>query len=396
MKSNNSWRRMNPWLHMPRKSMVGFLLAVFFVFTVIGFANDILDMGREPKIRFVLVVVLSGLFAVGYALGGIGLRQRFWMAVVPIFIVQYWVNWWIAHHFPDGPQLAQTAEMRQLQGRITFDAVATITAVSLGYACFVFVSIREGKRYGKTREEMALLESELAAARQVQEVIVPSPSDSYPGFIVESVYKPAQQVGGDFFQILPTADSGLLVVFGDVAGKGLPAAMQVAMLVGLIRATAEYTTDPVVMLRKLQDRLVDRSGAGISTALAAHITDDGKVTIANAGQLSPYLDGQEVELAGALPLGVSSGGGEYESVRVELQPGSRLTFFSDGVVEAQSEDGELFGFERAKRISTEDAAAIVEAAVQFGQSDDITVVTIQRKKTEDEAASMQLETARSV
>jgi Stage II sporulation protein E (SpoIIE) len=375
MNDPNSWRHVNPWRNMPRKSMVGFLLAVFFVFTVIGFANDILDMGREPKIRFVLVVVLSGLFAVCYAVGGIGLRRRFWMAIIPIFIVQYWTNWWIAHHFPDGPQL----EMQRLQGRLTFDAVATIVAVSLGYTCFVFVSIREGKRYGKTREAMALLETELAAARQVQEVILPSPGDSYPRFLIESVYKPAQQVGGDFFQILPIQNSGLLMVFGDVAGKGLPAAMQVSMLVGLIRATAEYTSDPVVMLRKLHERLVDRSAAGISTALAVHITEDGRVTIANAGQLSPYLDGQEVELTGALPLGVSTGG-EYQTVKVELRPGSRLTFFSDGVLEAQSEDGELFGFERAKKISTEDAAAIAEAAVQFGQSDDITVVTIERKK----------------
>jgi phosphoserine phosphatase RsbU/P len=75
-----------------------------------------------------------------------------------------------------------------------------------------------------------------------------------------------------------------------------------------------------------------------------------------------------------------STGGEYQTVKVELRPGSRLTFFSDGVLEAQSEDGELFGFERAKKISTEDAAAIAEAAVQFGQSDDITVLTIERKK----------------
>jgi serine phosphatase RsbU (regulator of sigma subunit) len=284
--------------------------------------------------------------------------------------------------------------MQRLQGRLTFDAVATIAAVSLGYACFVFVSIREGKRYGKTREEMALLESEVSAAREVQEVIVPSPGDSYPSFIVESVYMPARQVGGDFFQILPTADGGLLIVFGDVAGKGLPAAMQVAMLVGLIRATAEYTTDPVVMLSKLQERLVDRAGAGFSTALAAHITGDGKVTIANAGQLSPYLDGQEVELAGALPLGVG-GGGEYEAVRLELRPGSRLTFLSDGVVEAQTKDGELFGFERAGKISTQDAAAIAEAAVRFGQCDDITVVTIERKRVGAEVKSVQLETAAS-
>ena len=388
----------SPWRGMPRKSVVGFLLAVFFVFTVIGFANDILDMGREPKIRFALVVLLSGLFAVAYASSGIRLRQRFWMALLPIYAVQYLVNEWIANRFPDGPQLAQTTEMQRLHGRLTFDAVATIIAVSLGYTCFVFVSIREGKRYGKTREEMAVLESEVTAAREVQEVIVPSPGDSYPGFIVESVYKPAQQVGGDFFQIVPTAGNGLLIVFGDVAGKGLPAAMQVAMLVGLIRATAEYTTDPVMMLRKLQERLVDRSGAGFSTALAAHITGDGKVIIANAGQLSPYLDGQEVELAGALPLGVSSGG-EYEAVRLELRPGSRLTFFSDGVVEAQTKDGELFGFERARKISTQDAAAIAEAAVRFGQCDDITVVTIERKSAADQVASSgaeQLETMRLV
>jgi Stage II sporulation protein E (SpoIIE) len=382
---------------MPGKSVAGFLLAVFFVFTVIGFANDILDMGRQSNTRFVLVVLLSGLFAVGYAAGGISLRQKFWMAVIPIFFLQFWVNKWIANRFPDGPQLAQTTEMQKLQGRLAFDAVATITAVSLGYACFVFVSIREGKRYGKTREEMALLQSEVTAAREVQEVLVPSPGDSYPGFVVESVYKPAQQVGGDFFQIVPTADNGLLIVFGDVAGKGLPAAMQVAMLVGLIRATAEYTTDPVQMLHKLQERLVDRSAAGFSTALAAHIAGDGTVTIANAGQLSPYLDGQEVELAGALPLGVSSGG-QYEAVRLELQPGSRLTFFSDGVVEAQGKDGELFGFDRAKKISTQDASAIAEAAVRFGQSDDITVVTIERKAASDQVASFrseQLETAPS-
>ena len=342
---------------MPRKSIVAFLLAVFFVFTVIGFANDILDMGHQPHGRFALVVVLSGLFAVGYAIAGISLRGRSWKIIFPILIVQFLVNGWLSNQFPDTPRPAPTPELMRLQGRLTFDAVATIVAVSLGYICFVHVSISEGKRYGKTREEMALLESELAAARQVQEVILPSPGASYHGFIVESVYKPAQQVGGDFFQILPTADGGLLLVFGDVAGKGLPAAMQVSMLVGLIRATAEYTSDPVLMLRKLHERLVDRCAAGISTALSAHISRNGNVTIANAGQLSPYLDGQEVELAGALPLGVSSGG-EYQAVSLELHPGSRLTFFSDGVVEAQNQKGELFGFDRAKNISTETATAV--------------------------------------
>ena len=69
----------------------------------------------------------------------------------------------------------------------------------------------------------------------------------------------------------------------------------------------------------------------------------------------------------------------YETTQFHLPHSSRLTFYSDGVVEAQNQKAELFGFDRAKRLSTQPAAAIVEAAVQFGQSDDITVVTIARQ-----------------
>jgi len=110
----------------------------------------------------------------------------------------------------------------------------------------------------------------------------------------------------------------------------------------------------------------------------ARISATGSVTIANAGHLSPYLDGKEVELPGALPLGVMTGVA-YETTQLFLAPGSRLTFYSDGVVEAQNQNGELFGFDRAREISTQPAAAIVEAARQFGQEDDITVVTIFRQ-----------------
>ena len=84
-----------------------------------------------------------------------------------------------------------------------------------------------------------------------------------------------------------------------------------------------------------------------------------------------------MELPGALPLGVMIGGA-YDTTEFYLAPGSRLTFYSDGVIEAQNPRGELFGFDRAKEISTQPAATIAEAAKQFGQEDDITVVTITR------------------
>jgi serine phosphatase RsbU (regulator of sigma subunit) len=144
------------------------------------------------------------------------------------------------------------------------------------------------------------------------------------------------------------------------------------------------------MLRRLHDRLVGRAFGGFATALAAHIASDGHVTIANAGHLSPYLDGREIELTGALPLGIE-GGGRYDAKRFELRPGSRLTFYSDGVVEAQNQKGELFGFDRAKAISTQSAASIVEAAVRFGQADDITVVTIERLVSSEASATLKEE-----
>ena len=118
-------------------------------------------------------------------------------------------------------------------------------------------------------------------------------------------------------------------------------------------------------------------GGGFSTGLAARISRDGSVVIANAGHLLPYLDGKEIELSGALPLGVAPGT-KYETVQFDLPPGSRLTFVSDGVVEAQNQRRELFGFDRARNLSMQSATAIAEAARQFGQCDDITVVTIER------------------
>ncbi len=380
MPSPTSVESFDPWREVPRKSIVIVLLAVFLLFTTIGFANDIMSLGREPLVRFALGTLLCGSFAVVYAVVGVSLRQNWWKAVLPIIVVQIVAMSFLGNRFPDLPQLipVNAAALGNLRARLSFDSIATMIVVSLGYTGFFYVLVFEARRYVKTRTEKALLENEMAAARQVQRVILPDRHQPFPGFAVDSAYKPAREVGGDFFQILPVADGGLLLVIGDVSGKGLPAAMLVALLVGSIRAVAEDTRDPVVLLRRLHDTLIGRAPDGFATALAVLIANNGLVTLANAGHLSPYLDGQEIELPGALPLGIG-GGGRYEATMVELRPGSRLTFLSDGVVEAQNERRELFGFDRAKAISRESAATVADAAVQFGQDDDITVVTIERR-----------------
>jgi serine phosphatase RsbU (regulator of sigma subunit) len=140
---------------------------------------------------------------------------------------------------------------------------------------------------------------------------------------------------------------------------------------------AEYTSEPAELLANLNQRLVGRVAGSFSTALAAHIFPNGSVVMSNAGHLPPYLDGQEVAISGALPLGAKFGT-HYETMRFQLPRGSRLTFYSDGIVEAQNPKGELFGFERSREISMDPVASIVEAARQFGQMDDMTVIAITR------------------
>jgi sigma-B regulation protein RsbU (phosphoserine phosphatase) len=252
-------------------------------------------------------------------------------------------------------------------------SLAMITAILATLSLALIILLRSNRQ----SRQQAVLENEIANAREVQQVILPEAREPVPGFHVESVYEPDQEVGGDFFQAIPDGRGGLLVVVGDVAGKGLPAAMLVSMLAGAIRTAAEFTSAPDQILAHLNRRLAGRTQGGFSTAIAAHLGADGTVVIANAGHLPPYLDGREMELPGALPLGIDARA-VYEAQRFTLAEGSRLVFYSDGVVEAKNAEGELLGFERAAALSTESVEKISLAAKAFGQVDDITVVAIAR------------------
>jgi hypothetical protein len=230
-------------------------------------------------------------------------------------------------------------------------------------------------RFARSRRDEERLKNELEAARAVQQVLVPEEIPAIPGFAIEAVYHPAGEVGGDFFQIIPAPSGGVLAVIGDVSGKGMPAAMTVSLLVGTFRTLAHYTQNPAEILTAMNQRMLGRSNGGFTTAMALRVDNDGTLTIANAGHLAPYHNGRELAAENGLPLGLASGV-VYEETRLHLAPGDTLTLLSDGVVEAQSASGELFGFERTAAISTEPAEKVAQAARAFGQLDDITVVTL--------------------
>ncbi len=226
------------------------------------------------------------------------------------------------------------------------------------------------------------VEQEMAAARSVQQILIPDQLPSIPGLVIDSAYLPALEVGGDFFQILPipnTADPekpSAFIVLGDVSGKGLKAAMTVSLIVGTLRTCARHCTSPSELLGEVNRSLLGRSD-GFATCLALMVQPSGKLTLANAGHPNPYLNGVEIQTEANLPLGLDAGI-RYSETTFQLEHDQLCTLVTDGVIEAISPSGELYGFERTQAVSSQSAHAIAEAARQFGQEDDITVLSIAR------------------
>ncbi len=234
-------------------------------------------------------------------------------------------------------------------------------------AIFALLSQNAWKEW-RARDELRV---EFEAAREVQERLV-APAVDLPGFKIESVYFPSRQVGGDFFRVLPEPDGSVLVIVGDVSGKGLKAAMTVSAIMGALRDYPSLW--PPEILAHLNRALYGQIG-GFVTCCVAHISADGAMTIANAGNPAPYRNGAEMAVEPGLPLGLVAES-TYAEMHYRLAPNDRLTFVSDGVLEATSPSGELYGFDRTQAASTEPANEIARRAQHFGQQDDITVLTL--------------------
>jgi serine phosphatase RsbU (regulator of sigma subunit) len=239
-------------------------------------------------------------------------------------------------------------------------------------------------RFARTRRDEQRFATELEAARIVQQVLIPEEIPAIAGLRIECVYRPAGQVGGDFFQVIPTGEGGALIVIGDVSGKGMPAAMTVSLLVGTVRTLGHYTRSPGEILAAMNHRMIGRTKDGFTTCLVVRIDSDGTMIAANAGHISPYLHGRELQVENGLPLGLVAEASYNEST-FHMGQNEQITMVTDGVVEARNKSGDLFGFERTAALSTEHAEKIAQAARAFGQDDDITVLTLTRVGVEEQS-----------
>jgi hypothetical protein len=228
-------------------------------------------------------------------------------------------------------------------------------------------------------KERQRLQADIQAARQVQSALMPEHPPRVPGFDIEAAYLPANEVGGDFYQVLQPDESSSIILVGDVSGKGLKAAMVASLAAGAARAAAKHTSRPGEILANMNQAIAGELEGGFVTCCCMRLSIDGKWTFANAGHVFPYVAGQPLTTASGIPLGILPDA-VWEEAAGQMHAGETLVFVSDGVVEARGARGELYGFERVEadlaRFQT--PADLAKKAQQFGQEDDITVLCVRR------------------
>ncbi len=267
----------------------------------------------------------------------------------------------------------------------------------LGTLLFLALIFTIAREQFLERERQSRIELEIKSAREVQRILVPEETPAIAGLSIASVYRPAEEVGGDFFQVVALPDGGALIALGDVSGKGLKAAMTVSLIVGTLRTLADYSQSPAAILLGLNRRLLGRTDGGFVTCLVARIDPDGDTTLANAGHLAPFRDAQELPVKGSLPLGLTMDT-EYDELAFQLQEGETLTFYTDGILEARNQAGELYGFERVAALVGSDRSIeqMVEDACSFGQEDDITIFRVTRLEHSAPAHAARLKLATQI
>lgn len=239
------------------------------------------------------------------------------------------------------------------------------------------------------------LKNDLEIAREIQHAMLPHDTYRGSGIEVHGQTRPANTVGGDFYDIQPQDDGRVVVALGDVAGKGSPAALLMALLLAILRTLLDEGLDPATLMHRLNQQIWRHAPRSrfITLFLAIYDPGTGHLTWVNAGHLPPMLrrrDGETERLAtGDVALGLASRGG-FQAVTTELVPGDVLVLYSDGITEAEGPDGTPFDEEGLARVVTAmaDATApdlgsgILREVAAHAQdtrfADDLTVVVLRR------------------
>jgi sigma-B regulation protein RsbU (phosphoserine phosphatase) len=220
-----------------------------------------------------------------------------------------------------------------------------------GIAVFFFM-ISNLQRERRTEAEKQRIDSELRVAREIQMAMIPAPALSEdPRYAVHAVLKPAREVGGDLYNVFALDGDRLALAIGDVAGKGVPASLHMAMTQKLLKALARNDESPASLLGRLNRELCEGNETLTFVTLFVAFCDvrSGEVVFGNGGHNPPYRVCQDrverLRLDPGLALGIREEA-IYSDQRIQLLPGEVLFLYTDGVTEAMNEREALFGDER--------------------------------------------------
>ncbi len=201
--------------------------------------------------------------------------------------------------------------------------------------------------------EQRALQRDLDLAARMQRALLPACAPEVPGYQFFDYYESARQVGGDYYDYVMLADGRFAVVLGDVAGKGVSAAILMARLSSDVRFSLASEKSPAAAVTKANHTFAQHDWADRFVTMIVAVVDPNthRLTLVNAGHMPPLLrraGGDVVEVGDeitGLPIGVMDEF-EYESIDLELGPGDSLTMFTDGFSEAMNSARDLYGLER--------------------------------------------------
>jgi serine phosphatase RsbU (regulator of sigma subunit)/anti-sigma regulatory factor (Ser/Thr protein kinase) len=248
--------------------------------------------------------------------------------------------------------------------------------------------VREQEAEVRNRER---LEQELRVAQLIQQQFLPKELPELGGWHVAAYYRPAREVGGDFYDFIELPDGRVGIVVGDVTDKGVPAALVMATTRSILRGEASRQRSPGEVLTRANDLLVPDIPAAMFVTCLYGILEpsSGRFRYANAGHNVPYVRGPngigELRARG-MPLGLMPGM-TYEEKEATLGPGETVLLHSDGLAEAHNAEREMFGFPRLIQIMDSSERDVIDELLteldrfvgpEAEQEDDITLVTLRR------------------
>src|SRR2546421_11339630 len=277
------------------------------------------------------------------------------------------------------------------RGFFTDDHRVTITTL----AAQVAIAIENARLYEQIERQEKRLERDLALARELQFRLLPQSLPKLPHLQLAAKFAPARAIGGDLYDFVSYSLSRTALVIGDVSGKGAPAAIYAALVSGILRSHAPMEPGPAEMQRAVNFSLGERRIEGQFVSMIYAVWDDEQQTlqVANSGLPRPlYWHDDKIEIieATGLPLGLFDDA-DYDEFTFNAKPGDKFVFFSDGILDARNEAGDLFGRSRVEQIvansdgvSAEGLVnslfdAVAEHAAGVETFDDQTVVVIKVK-----------------